>query len=104
MAKYWVSWWSGNYADEGCTKPPYTAWVSGSKDRILANGEIDEERDECSFCAVIIADSEDEIWTSVEKHYPDYTQRFCILKEDDFTPGDRFPMSDQTQANQADGD
>ncbi|MCP1757883.1 hypothetical protein [Bradyrhizobium elkanii] len=48
MPRHWASWWSGNYADEGCTRPPFKTWVSGTRDR-------DEERDEQSLCAVVDA-------------------------------------------------
>jgi len=27
----------------------------------------------------------------VEKHYPDYEERFCEERESNFEPGDRFP-------------
>lgn len=83
--RHWVSWWSGNYADEGCTKPPFKFWVSGQRDRDGTDG-----RDECSLCAVIDAVDEDAVWALVETHYPDCQQRFCERKEADFTPGDRF--------------
>ena len=84
MNRYWVSWWSGYYEDEGCTKPPFQIWISGQRDR-------DENRDECSLCAVIDARSEDDIWAYINKHFPDYEKRFCNIKETDYIPGNRFP-------------
>lgn len=86
MQRYWVSWWSGNYASEGCTKPPYQVWDSGSRDRNHANGG-----DEMSLCAVIDANSESDIWKSVSKHFPDYEARFCTPVEADYIPNNRFP-------------
>jgi hypothetical protein len=82
MTRYWVSWWSGYYLDEGCTKPPFQSWISGQRDG---------PRDECSFCAVIDADSESEILDCIRHHFPDYELRFCNPKPDDYEPGDRFP-------------
>ena len=96
--RYWVSWWSGNvcqedkqtedlYEDEGCSEPPFQVWVSGQRERKNFFGD----RDECSMCAVIDSESEDRIWEVVEKHYPDYEERFCEERESNFEPGDRFP-------------
>ena len=89
MNRYWVSWWSGYYADEGCSEPPFELWISGQ--RFRENEDPDSERDECSICAVIDAENEDDIWKSVAKHFPDYEERFCELRDQDFVPGDRFP-------------
>ncbi len=89
MARYWVSWWSGYYEDEGCTKPPFQSWISGERDR--HNADPDSERNEVSLCAVIDADSEVDIWRVVAKHFPDHEQRFCHTVAADWIPGDRFP-------------
>lgn len=111
MKRFWASWVSGNYADEGCSKPPFKFWVSGSiarpnlgltpaqmqKYRRLREDESDAEafldtysRDNLTLCAVVDAESEDDVWVLVAKHYPDYKPRFCEEKEPDFKPGDRF--------------
>lgn len=85
MSRYWVSWWSGNYADEGCTKPPFKFWNSGTRDR------ANPDRDECSLCAVIDqAGGVAEVLSLVRFHFPDAEQRFCEPKPDDWQPGDRF--------------
>ena len=106
MAKYWVSWYSGNYADEGCTAPPFKFWVTGSCFRpnyglseeeykfsltIDDQDEYDEYlnehgRDDCTICAAIESDSEAAIWELVAKHFPDYRYRFCEEKDPDFDP------------------
>jgi len=98
MQRWWVSWWSGYYADEGCTEPPFQVWISGYRDRDNAPEhcptcglDTKRDRDECSICAVIDAESEKQIWEVVAKHFPDYEERFCTPKEQDFEPGDRFP-------------
>ena len=110
MTRFWVSWWSGNYADEGCTKPPFKFWTSGQRDRpnhglneeqqkLIAQINDEDEydaflnehaRDDCSLCAVIDAESEDVVWGLVGKHFPDYSQCFCEERAPDFTPGSRF--------------
>jgi hypothetical protein len=111
MKRFWVSWWTGNYADEGCTKPPFKFWVSGQKERlkyglsekmyarylkliqkiISTDNFLDKHaRDDCSICAVIDAESETDVWKLVSKHFPDHVQRFCEEKALDWKPGDRF--------------
>jgi len=88
MNRYWVSWWSGNYVEEGCTEPPFMYWVSGQRDR----GDTEEtERDECSICAVVDSESKDSVWELIAIHFPDYEERFCTLKPNDYVPGNRFP-------------
>jgi hypothetical protein len=111
MKRFWVSWWTGNYSDEGCTVPPFKFWVSGQRDR--PNNGLNEEqqkiaaqfsdddayedfldqhsRDDCSICAVIDAVDEEAVWNLVGTHFPDYDQRFCDEQALDFTPGPRFP-------------
>lgn len=112
MNRYWVSWWSGYYEDEGCTKPPFDVWISGQKER--HNYGLTEEQSkelskientdayydfldkngktDCSICACVDAKSEEEIWEVVAKHFPDYDPRFCEVKENDYNPsiGGRF--------------
>lgn len=89
--RYWVSWWSGYYDDEGCTEPLFQIWISGQRNRVK-DGKIDNKRNECSICAVIDAESEDEIWEVVKKHFPDMEERFCELRDFDYDPsvGGRF--------------
>lgn len=86
MQRFWVSWWSGYYESEGCTKPPFQVWISGSRDRSHPNGG-----DEVSICAVIDAPSEADIWPVVEKHFPDCERRFCTECEPGWIPNNRFP-------------
>ena len=90
MPRYWVGWWSGNYADEGCTKPPFKFWVSGQRER--ANDGPESKRDECSLCAVIDAENELAVEKLVAAHFPDYKMRFCEARPDDFVPDSRFPQ------------
>lgn len=112
MNRYWVSWWSGNYKDEGCTNPPFQFWLSGQKDRdndgltteqmeqlsLIKDEEEAEEflnnnaKDDCSLCACLDANSEEEIWQVVAKHFPDYEPRFCEIRDKDYNPsvGGRF--------------
>lgn len=90
MNRYWASWWSGNYEDEGCTKPPFNFWNSGQRDR--RNADPESERDECSLCAIIDAEDENTVEAMIRKHYPDYQMRFCQPKASDWQPAsDRFP-------------
>ena len=88
MPRYWASWWSGNYQDEGCTRPPFKFWNSGQRER--ANGGPESERDECSLCAVIDAEDDLAVQKMIATHFPDHEMRFCEEKPDNFTPGDRF--------------
>lgn len=91
MTRYWISWVSGYYTDEGCTNPPFQFWRSGSRDR---QGE--DERDELILCAVVdcIGHPEDhinDIRDVLKRHFPDFEERFIEAKPDGWTPGDRFP-------------
>ncbi len=90
MTRFWVSWWSGYYKDEGCTKPPFQIWTTGFRERQKGKHKGDDEE---SFCAVIDADNEAQIWKAVKKHFPDMEPRFCEPKPNDFDPsvGGRFP-------------
>ncbi|WP_396604920.1 hypothetical protein ACFLEY_22795 [Bradyrhizobium sp. YCK136] len=83
MPRHWASWWSGNYADEGCTRPPFKTWVSGTRDR-------DEQRDEQSLCAVVDAQDDMEVKNLISKHYPDAEVRFVDEKPEGWEPGDRY--------------
>lgn len=107
LNRYWVSWWSGNYENEGCKAPPFDFWISGQRERMnngLAQEQYDFSRkirdqdeyddyinkhgkDDCSICALIDASNEDEIWQEVAKYFPDYDVRFCEQKESDYSPG-----------------
>lgn len=84
MARFWASWWSGYYATEGCTEPPFQIWESGHRNR-------HDGKDEMSFCAVLDATSEVEIEEAVRRHFPDAEMRFCTQQDADFIPSDRFP-------------
>jgi len=34
MKRYWISWYSGGYEEEGCVdEPPFQYWWSGQRDR-----------------------------------------------------------------------
>lgn len=113
MTRYWVSWYSGGYADEGCVEqPPFTYWWTGSRDR-HNHGLTDEQyailltiedtdkyyafldtfgKSDGTACACIDAESEDEIWTVIGKYFPDYEQRFIEEREFNYDPsvGGRF--------------
>lgn len=84
MQRYWASWWSGNYADEGCTRTPYRYFVSGMRYR-------NDGRDEESLCMWFEADSEDAVRAAIMPHFPDYEERFIQAVDDDWKPNDRFP-------------
>lgn len=85
-ARYWVSWWSGNYADEGCTRPPFPHMISGTRDR-----NDDSARDEVAMVAWLRARDPDAIWALVRHHFPDAEERFCNPAPVTFAPGSRFP-------------
>ena len=88
MTRYWVSWYSGNYAEDGCTKPPFKYWCTGYKDH-----PTDDNKDLEILCAVIDAYHEDAVWSLVFRYFPDYTERFCEEREHDYVPSkDRFPQ------------
>jgi len=85
MNTYWVSWWSGNYIEEGCTRSPFKYWCSGFKER------NNSSKTDLSLCAVIKGKNETEIKDIIYEFFPDYELRFCIEKEDGYEPNkDRF--------------
>lgn len=114
MTLYWASWYSGNYADEGCTAPPFEFWVTGQRDRPryglteeqykearriqdACDDEDQEEywafldehsRDDCTICALIEAENEAAVFDLVRQYFPDCQYRFC--DESDGNLGDRF--------------
>ena len=85
MKRYWVSWISGDYEDEGCTTPPFKVWITGYRGRVGTN-----DRDDCTICAVIDSEDEDSIWELIGKHFPDYEERFIDERSLDWNPGERF--------------
>lgn len=110
MNRFWVSWVSGYYANEGCTKPPFKVWVTGTTERHqhglsdskylqftqIKNEKLQQkflttnQKDDCVICAIVIAESEIDVWAIIGKHFPDYSERFCEECADDWAPGDRF--------------
>ena len=86
VQRYWVSWYSGNYDDEGCSAQPFEFLVSGYRGR-----NDDSGRDDCTLCAVIEAEDEADIWKLISEHFPDYEQRFIDPRESDWLPANRFP-------------
>ena len=94
MKRYWISFYSGYYGDEGCTAPPFQVWISGESERrghLPQSFESGSPKNDCTICTVVDANNENEIWESVGKHFLDYEKRFCDVVESDFVPGDRFP-------------
>jgi hypothetical protein len=77
-----VSWWSTGDEEYGCSKPPIQTWVS---DEFTENGKTTY-----TFCAVIEAETVDDLWQNILKFYPDCEKRFCIQRPDNFTPPDKF--------------
>ncbi len=116
MTRYWASWYSGDYEDEGCTTPPFQIWYTGQADRpdnglspenlaiyekMLGQSDGDDQdaldefldtnsRTDATICAEIVADSEEDVWELVAIHYPDYRQRFCDEMAPDQKRSSRF--------------
>lgn len=85
MNRYWVSWWSTNSLNAGCTKPPFHFWETGQR---TFYGHLPEY----SFCAVVGAEDNVAAVTLVQHHFPDKSLRFCDAKPADWSPsGHRFP-------------
>ena len=111
MKRYWISWYSGGYEDEGCVdEPPFQYWWSGSRfrpnyglsdEKFSEYLKIENKEDTYAFldkhgrsdgtaCAMVEAENTDEIWQVVGKYFPDYKERFCEECEPSTVPGDRF--------------
>jgi hypothetical protein len=90
MKRYWVSWESAYTINVGCTEPHFQVWESG----FFENAQGKEI---LTLCAVLDADSEDQIWAAIKRHYPDYKGRFIGQRADDWNPSgpnSRFPGFD----------
>lgn len=111
MKRFWISWYSGGYEDEGCVdEPPFQYWWSGQRERpnyglsaenLAEYLKIVDETEGWAFldkhgrsdgtaCAMVEAESIDEIWQVVGKYFPDYKERFCEEQEANAVTGDRF--------------
>jgi hypothetical protein len=120
MKRFWISWFSGGYEDEGCIgEPPFQYWWTGQRERpnhgltpekyaeykkIEDQGDADAFLDEHgrsdgTACAMVEAESEAEIWPVIAKYFPDYTYRFCEERELTDEPNDRFPGFDKNRCS-----
>ena len=94
MTKYWVSWISGNYADEGCTKPHFKYWITdqlSGRRSCYPQFFIDGPKNDMICVALITTESEEEIWNIIGQYFPDYDRRFInIVSEDWVPPQERF--------------
>lgn len=93
--EYWISWysWCENYPDapwkfwlsgEGCRykiRPSVAGTLTESEEKAAIDAWDDEKTiSDGTFCALIIAESEEAAWAEVVKFFPDYEQRFCIAR------------------------
>jgi len=111
MKRYWIGWYSGGYEDEGCVnEPPFQYWWSGQRDRPrwglsdeqyaeymniededLGDAFLDKHsKSDGTACAMVEAESVDEIWQVIGKYFPDYKERFCEERAAGAVTGDRF--------------
>lgn len=84
MKRYWVSWWSGEFEEDGCTPPPFRLMMFCTGHR----GE--DDAGQFSLCLLVESQSADDVWQMILRHYPDAELRFC----DETAEGlesDRFP-------------
>jgi len=94
MERYWIRFISGNYADEGCTNPPFQFWETGMRDRrshLPQEFESGNEKEDLSLCALVEAEGEKQVWEAVERYFPDYEESFCNKVGHYYRPGERFP-------------
>ena len=80
--KYWARFWTGFYEDEGCQKPPFPIWITDHKER-----SEDTDRDDCSVCGVLNADSKDDALHQISNYFPDFTLRCVTTVDDNYQPG-----------------
>lgn len=94
MKRFWVSWWQPTSDERPLTYPPNQSilgwWNSGQR----ADGAW-------SICAVVVADADEQglgvpkaVKDAVLVDWPEAIDwRFCEEMDDDYVPGDRFPLS-----------
>ena len=92
MPKYFISWFSGNYSDEGCTEPSFKVWITHKEKRRKSGiGWFDENglpKEDSTIVTLIEAESEENVWKLIAKYYPDYTKRFIYPIEEDWKKPD----------------
>ncbi len=88
--RYWVSWWSGAYADQGATNPPFQIWTMEHRPSRSTDWN-NKARDDLALTAVIDAPNAAAIWESVRLHFPDAEPRWAEPRPDNWHPADVFP-------------
>ena len=92
VPRFWVSWVhpTEDYRPLGYTPhaPVLGWWCSGY-----------DSEDNATLCALIEADDEKAAEEVIKKEWPEWTEwRFIEPRENDYRPGDRFPLSDWMEA------
>jgi len=96
--RYWVTFLSGYYKDEGCSHPDFPSWIlSDIKDRRLFLPHLTSDghpKTDCVIAGLIDAFSEEELWIRVKKFFPDYEMQSIETKPAQWQPPeDTHPYS-----------
>ncbi len=91
MTRYWVAWWSGSYADDGCTKPPFPFWMMEHRP-YHGNRWDAKARDELALTAMVDAEDEASLWETIRRHFPDAELRWAEPKPAGWDLHDQFPQ------------
>jgi hypothetical protein len=92
--RYWISW--NEYSEDyrPLTFPPQKPILGWWKTGESGDGS------HATLVACLDTDTEHHAKTIIESEWPnkdDEDWRFCEVKDDDFVPGDRFPLSEWMQ-------
>jgi len=116
LKRYRIRFYSGNYEDEGCSRPSFPVWISSQRDRrdpdleygvegwdaVRSLQTTDDEdlwdwvqeayaRDDCCFVGFIDAHSYQSALVRIGTHFPDYYDLEIEQVAYDWLPGSRFP-------------
>jgi hypothetical protein len=93
MTRYWISWWQPGDDPRPLHFPP-------KEPRVLGWWRSGSDGERTSICAIVAASVEWTAKAAVAEDWPesvDAEWRFVEQKSADWTPGDRFPLSDWMQ-------
>jgi hypothetical protein len=111
-ARYWLSWHQPTGDYRPLTYPPNEAilgwWCSGYTNfrRTLVKGGEETGADIAVLCALVQADDEDAAKAAIVKDWPEAATaewRFVNCHDDEWLPGDRFPLGDWMKARMPEG-
>jgi hypothetical protein len=79
--RYWVSWYAPMTPENLQDNKPFQFWITG-------NIVLPDEVGLGTFCAVIDAGSEAEVWGAIAQHFPQMQHRYISNVPNDWQPAE----------------